>query len=287
MYGSFDGCLLDGHTYSSDAASEALDVLREHDVPLVLCSSKTSGELEALQQRLGLEWPFICENGGAIYVPAGYLPFEIPGSVCRNGYEVLTLGGAYQNVVSAVRRAARETSVDLLLFADMNASEIADDTGLSADEAVMAKQREHDEPFRLKTSDSAARERFEQRLAASGVRVVRGGRYDHAVINADKGRASVILRHVFRKAYGPLTTLGLGDALNDVPLLRSVDLPVVVRSSSEEATREVHEMVPWAQVTDAVGPLGWQAAVLKVVAGRVQIWEGCDGAQGCGHTKAS
>ena len=36
-----------------------------------------------------------------------------------------------------------------------------------------------------------------------------------------------------------------------------------------------------------LGPLGWQAAVLKVVAERVQIWEGCDGEQGCGHTKAS
>ena len=81
--------------------------------------------------------------------------------------------------------------------------------------------------------------------------------------------------------------MGLGDALNDVPLLRSVDLPVVVRSSSEDVTREVHEMVPWAQVTDAVGPLGWQAAVLKVVAERMQICEGCDGQQRCHDRKAS
>jgi mannosyl-3-phosphoglycerate phosphatase len=274
-----DGCLVDGRRYSFDAASEALRVLRERDIPLVLCSSKTSGELQALQQRLGLECPFICENGGALYVPAGYFPFAIPGSVRRNGYEVLVFGGAYRDVVSAVRCAAQETDVDLTLFADMTAGEVADDSGLSPGEAVLAKEREHDEPFRLKTSGSAARERFEQRLAASGVRVVRGDRYDHAVMNADKGRATVALRHVFRKANGPLTTMGLGDALNDVPLLRSVDLPVVVRSASEEVTREVREMVPWAQVTDAVGPLGWQEAVLQVVAERVRIWEGRAGAQ--------
>jgi mannosyl-3-phosphoglycerate phosphatase len=261
-----DGCLLDGR-YSSDAASEALEALRARRIPLVLCSSKTSGELQLLQQRLGLRCPFICENGAAIYVPPGYFPFDIPGSIRRNGYEVVVFGGSYGAVVAALRRGARQANVDLVLFADMSASEVADDTGLSLAEAVLAKEREHDEPFRLLAS-AAARERFERLLAASGVGVVHGGRYDHAVMNADKGRASVALQHVFRKACGSVTTLGLGDALNDVPLLRSVDLPVVVRGSSEDVTGDVHRMVPWAEVTDAPGPLGWQAAVLKVVAER-------------------
>ena len=261
-----DGCLLDGR-YSSDAASEAVQVLRTRDIPLVLCSSKTSDELQALQERLGLGCPFICENGAAIYIPAGYFPFDIPGSIRRNGYEVIVFGGSHRDVVSAVRRAAREADVSLALFADMSASEVADDTGLSLAEAVLAKEREHDEPFRLVAS-AAARERFERLLAASGVRVADGGRYVHAAIGADKGRATVALHHVFRKACGPVTTMGLGDALNDVPLLRSVDRPVVVRGSSEDVTRDVHRMVPWAEVTDAPGPLGWQAAVLKVVAER-------------------
>ncbi len=262
-----DGCLLDGR-YSSDAASAALEVLQARNIPLVLCSSKTSGELQLLQQRLGLEGPFICENGAALYIPAGYFPFDIPGSIRRSGYHVVVFGGSYRDVVSAVRFAAREADVSLVLFADMNASEVADDTGLSPRDAVLAKEREYHEPFRLVAAEAVARERFERLLAASGVRVMRGGRYDHAVIDADKGRASVALRHIFRKAHGPVTTMGLGDALNDVPLLRSVDLPVVVRGSSEEVTREVHQLVPWAEVTNARGPLGWQAAVLKVVAER-------------------
>jgi mannosyl-3-phosphoglycerate phosphatase len=274
-----DGCLVDGQRYSSDAASKALQALRERDIPLVLCSSKTRRELQALQHRLGLEYPFICENGAALHVPAGYFPFDIPRSVRRSGYEVLVFGSPHCDVVSAVRSAARETQVDLVLFVDMSPSEVAEDTGLSPAEAALAKEREYDEPFRVKAPESGARERLELRLAASGVRVVRGGRYDHAVMNAGKGRATVALRHIFRKAYGPLTTMGLGDALNDVPLLHAVDLPVVVRSSSAEMTRRMHEMVPWAEVTDALGPLGWQAAVLKVVAERVGVWEGRTGAK--------
>jgi len=114
-----DGCLLDGR-YSSDAASEALEALRARRIPLVLCSSKTSAELQALQERLGLGCPFICENGAEIYVPPGYFPFDIPGSIRRKGYEVVVFGGSYRDVVSALRRAALEAHVSLVLFADMS-----------------------------------------------------------------------------------------------------------------------------------------------------------------------
>jgi mannosyl-3-phosphoglycerate phosphatase len=147
----------------------------------------------------------------------------------------------------------------------MSAVELARDSGLTLVEAAAAKAREHDEPFRLRPPEAPARERLEQMLAHLGVTVVRGRRYDHAVAGADKGKAARALRLLYRKAYDPLTIVGLGDALNDVPLLRSVDLPVVVRSRSDDDTSEVSRQVPWAEVTEAVGPSGWQAAVLRIL----------------------
>jgi mannosyl-3-phosphoglycerate phosphatase len=279
-----DGCLLDGDTYAPGAAVEALQVLSDHDVPLILCSSKTAGELRLLQRRLGIEHPFICENGAALHVPSDYFPFEIPGSVHANGYEIVRFAGPHDEVVSALRRAAHAASTELQLFADMTASSIAGDTGLTRHEAELAKAREHDEPFRMRAPGSFERGRLVELLATEGVQVFRGGRYDHAVMNADKGRAVMALRRLYRRAYGPLTTMGLGDALNDVPLLRCVDVPVVVRSGSEALTREVHERVPWAEVTDAVGPAGWHATVVKAVYERVRLWEGPQGDTVCHPT---
>jgi mannosyl-3-phosphoglycerate phosphatase len=260
-----DASLLDYETYSARAPARALQGLQEQKIPLVLCSSKTSRELQTLQERLQLAHPFICENGAALYVPAGYFPFDIPGSVRRNGHDVRIFGSPHHGVLSALRRAARATKIDVASFSDMTTPELARETGLTPTEAAAAKQREHDEPFRLRTPDATARRRLEQVLAQFGVTVVRGRRYDHAMAGADKGTAIRALRRLYRRVYKPLTVVGLGDGLNDVPLLRSVDVPIVVRSRSDNDTLEVARQVPWAEVTERVGPAGWQAAVLRIL----------------------
>jgi mannosyl-3-phosphoglycerate phosphatase len=43
-----DGSLLDHHTYSWQAAEAWLARLEEHEVPLVICSSKTAAEIMPL-----------------------------------------------------------------------------------------------------------------------------------------------------------------------------------------------------------------------------------------------
>jgi HAD superfamily hydrolase (TIGR01484 family) len=71
VFSDLDGCLLDERTYRWDAARPALEALGSRGVPLLLCSSKTRAEMEALAGGLGLAWPFIVENGGALVIPNG------------------------------------------------------------------------------------------------------------------------------------------------------------------------------------------------------------------------
>ena len=52
LFSDLDGTLLDAQTYSFEAAREALEVLHERDVPLVLVSSKTRLEIEPIRVRL-------------------------------------------------------------------------------------------------------------------------------------------------------------------------------------------------------------------------------------------
>lgn len=62
-----DGSLLDHHTYSWQPAETWLKRLRAHQIPLVICSSKTAAEIVPLQQKLGIsDEPFIAENGAVI-----------------------------------------------------------------------------------------------------------------------------------------------------------------------------------------------------------------------------
>jgi mannosyl-3-phosphoglycerate phosphatase len=69
-----DGTLCDPRTRSCDGARDALALLADRGIPVVLISDRTPGEVTSLQRDLGLRHPFVCEGGAALYVPRGYFP---------------------------------------------------------------------------------------------------------------------------------------------------------------------------------------------------------------------
>ena len=69
VFSDCDGTLLDHHTYRVDEAREGLAILRRKQIPLILVSSKTCDEMSELAAELGLDGPYIFENGGGIRWP--------------------------------------------------------------------------------------------------------------------------------------------------------------------------------------------------------------------------
>jgi mannosyl-3-phosphoglycerate phosphatase len=262
-----DACLIDRDTYSPSASAGALGALQRRHIPVVLCSSKTRDELEDLRRGLGLQHPFISENGAALHVPQGYFPFSVPAARKQGLNQVVAFGRPRAEVAAALEHNARTLGIEIVAFSRMDVRQVADDTGLPLAAAALAQHREYDEPFRVVDSAPDARARLVDALASAGIRVVAGGRYDHAIARADKGRAARFLTRLYRKAVGPVTTIGLGDSLNDVPLLQAVDVPVIVRSDAEGASVRVRNEVPRATITRLTGPAGWNEAILEFLAG--------------------
>ena len=147
VFTDLDGCLLDGITYSWEPAREALEVLRARRIPLVLVSSKTRAELEAIRSQLQLDHPFVSENGGAVFSPDGYFSTSPEEAVRRDDYEVIELGTPYPTLRQALRELEQAVGVQLRGFGDMSIEEIAERTGLTEANVHLARQREYDEPF--------------------------------------------------------------------------------------------------------------------------------------------
>ncbi|WP_342679102.1 mannosyl-3-phosphoglycerate phosphatase [Methanofollis sp. UBA420] len=259
IFTDLDGTLLDHDTYSFAAAAPALRLLSLKRCPLVICTSKTRAEIEVVRDKLGFTDPFISENGGAIFIPRGYFTVPVDHTRETGGYLVIELGAPYDNLRSALRGIGSKTGCKVVGFGDMSVEEVAHDVGLDRASARLARMREYDEPFVV--PDLACVEAVLGEIEARGLRHTRGGRYFHLTGDNDKGRAVSLLAALFEQEYGTVTTVGLGDSTNDLPMLAATDIPILVQKpdgSYEKADPEVMH-------ADGVGPEGWNQAVNQIL----------------------
>jgi mannosyl-3-phosphoglycerate phosphatase len=259
IFTDLDGTLLHPQTYSFAPAEPALAAIREGNIPLVLCTSKTRAEVELWRERLGNQHPFIVENGGAVYVPRGCFPFAVPGAVKREGYEVIEFGAPYLDLVLALKEAAKESGTEVLGFHQMSLADVCLRTSLPVKQAELAKRREYDEPFEVLGAGAYA---LLSAIESRGKRWTRGDRFYHITGDNNKATAVKTLAKLYRRAFGAVETIGVGDGHNDAEFLLTVDVPVIIRSRFAVALKRA---VPSAEVTAAPGPHGWNEAILPLV----------------------
>jgi mannosyl-3-phosphoglycerate phosphatase len=261
VFTDLDGTLLDRITYSYDRALPAIKQLVRKSIPVVFCSSKTRAEQEVYRYEMGLFHPFVVENGGAIFIPKGYFPFEFDYHRTEDGYQVIELGIAYREVRRILRQVKSGVKVDIKGFGDMTDTEVADATGLDLQAAMRAKKREYTETVKFEgTSDEL--NRTLNAIKEAGLNYARGGRYYDIMGPNDKGKAVEILIDLFQKKLGCLKTAGIGDSPNDIPMLFTVDMPVLV----QRPDGEWEEMdVPRLWRVKGIGPEGWSRAVKEII----------------------
>jgi mannosyl-3-phosphoglycerate phosphatase len=260
VFTDLDGTLLDYETQAYEAALPALGELRRRNVPVIFCSSKTRAEVEMWRAELGNSHPFIVENGAAVFVPDGCFAFTLEGAVQRGEYEAIEFGASHAELVEALRAASRETSVRVRALDELTAEEVSQRYGVPLRLAILAKQREYDEAFEILDADQTGV--LLGAIERCGNRWIRSDRFYHIAGKNDKATAVSYLSGLYRRVHGAISTVGLGDALNDAEFLNSVDLPILVRS---HFARELQARVPRGRLTEHPGPQGWNQAILEIL----------------------
>lgn len=262
VFTDLDGSLLDHHDYGFAAAQPALAQLQALHIPLIPVTSKTLAEMQVLGQDLGTRHPLIVENGCVICLPEDYFPLP-RDSASVDGYRLLRLAPDYPTLLAELQQLRHDHGFRFRGFHDMDAAEVARDTGLSQAAAELARRRLCSEPLAWLDTDAALAS-FREALAARRLRLVKGGRYWHVLSLADKGSALQQLASLYRE-YGlpAFTSLALGDSPNDCSMLQAADIAVLVRhkdgSMMDCATGGLTIR------TTEPGPAGWNAAVLQIL----------------------
>lgn len=260
IFTDLDGTLLDHDTYSFEPALPALKLLESNEIPLVICTSKTRAEIERYRRLLGNKHPFIAENGGGIFIPEGYFTRGFDFDSKRDGYFVIEPGTPHKELKDALKSISKQTGINIKGISEMGVSEIMKNTGLDEESAKLASKRDYGEPFLIEGDEDAA-EIVKDQIYNKGYRYTRGGRFHHILGANDKGKAVRILTDLYKNEAGYIETVGIGDSLNDLPMLETVDIPVLVQKPDGryDAGIRLNNLI----LADGIGPRGWNSAILK------------------------
>jgi len=270
LFTDLDGTLLDKETYEPGPARQALEKCRGAGIPVIFTSSKTKTEMEGYHQRfsVGPDCPFITENGGGVFFPAK--GWEKPAGAEHQGrYWKVTLGAGHEAVLCVLKKALKDLGLTARLFSDMSLDEIVHMTGLPPAQAEQAVQREFDEPFWIADADASKLGLLEKKIEEKEMRLTRGGRCFHVHGASDKGTAVRYLQTCYRQARGPVRSAGIGDAANDLPLLRAVEAAYLVKGDDGNHDPDIprDENILFL---NGIGPAGFVQAVDDLLTHRIK-----------------
>lgn len=270
VFTDLDGTLLDSKTYSYRKSLAAINRLKENGIPIIFCSAKTRAEQEIYRRELGLSHPFIVENGAAIFIPRAYFPFPFDHHRTVDDLLTIELAIPHSRVRKLLAKVGRENDFRFKGFRNMSAAEVAEITGLSLEFARLAKQREYDEPVVIASEAKQSRIThndvgdFLAKLREAGLDWSYGGQLYHVAGGGGKGKAVEILSGLYNRMWGKIRTVGLGNGLNDLPMLSQVDIPILVQKR-DHSWEDIN--LPRLRKVRGVGPEGWRRAILEIFGG--------------------
>lgn len=235
-----DGTLLDAESYAYDPAISALRELAGAGVRTVFCSSKTAAEIEALQAALGMQEGFVAENGAVLSDGvAGHPPI---------------LRGRPVDAVDAALAALRNAhDFPCQWFGEMTVARICELTGLTPEDAALARKRLCTEPVWWPPDCGQQRARWRELLAADGWQTLRGGRFETVGSAMDKAEGLAALLEIWGIERSQCRIVAAGDSENDRTLLQAADDAIVfpARDGRYLKLKRPHRRAP------AAGPSCW------------------------------
>ncbi len=258
IFTDLDGTLLDHDTYSAEPAQSFIETyLTTANIDVVPVTSKTQAELSLLGNAI----PFsvttqIAENGSVI-------KFSEDFARKADVTDTIVLGVNYETILSAINALPADLRREVLGFADMNAEEVANCTGLSVPDACRAKTRDATEPF-LWSGNDLQMTALKDIMGSAGIHIQQGGRFFHFTGTATKRCAIEKIMSLYREQRPQVdyVSIALGDGPNDLEMIETADYGVIVPNYSGAA---IGSSKPHVRVAKQAGPKGWVSAVTDIL----------------------
>ncbi len=209
-----DKTLID-ETYSPAKGKPVIEKLQKLNFLIIFNSSKTAEEQLYYLNFYKLKTPFIVENGSAIYFPENFKP-ETFDYINHNYFVKKIVDMNIEYILKVLKEI--EKKFNIKYYSNSSINEIKKYTKLPDRLILLARKREYSETIFNTKSELLKKEIEKYRL-----RSIEGSRFLNITGDTDKGRGVEELYKLLNNKAN--LTAGVGDGLNDIPMLEKVDLP--------------------------------------------------------------
>ena len=248
-----DGTMLGQTDFRFDEIKDAIIELVATGISLIPASSKTKPEIENFCRLLGVNLPFICENGAALVNSHLLHPQDEHNGTPEDSH---TLGRDPKILLAEWRDEIPEILRGMCAFLDdMETAKQQTILALEGEALVRAMDRSYSSLFTFHgtVADFCA---LQEQVQKAGLMVQCGGRVCALSAQHDKASYHHMIRQTVADEGDAPILVGFGDALNDVSMLQSCDIACVIpRPDSQPLILpKPPQMLVQAEI---VAPLGW------------------------------
>ena len=254
IFTDLDGTLLHRDTFQFDTIKNYIKSLINKGVIIIPNSSKTEIEIEKFNEELGVNLPFISENGASIH-GLNLITSNFPNKliVSREKEELLKI---FENKVP------EKLKQKCFQISKMSKKDQENILGQKDEKLKNALNRKYTLPFLFK-GDKNEKNRLLKLLSANSLTLQEGGRVSNLCDNVNKVKSMNKVVKILKKIKEKIITIAVGDNYNDLDMLKNCDIPCLVFNDQFKLDQiNIDNLI----FSNKPSPEGWADVIKKALA---------------------
>ncbi|MBD1165073.1 HAD-IIB family hydrolase [Pelagibacterales bacterium SAG-MED13] len=219
IFTDLDGSLLHRDTFKFDSIKDYIKSLINIGIIIIPNSSKTEKEIEKFNEELGVELPYISENGSAIH-GLNLINQNFPNKIILSREKEELVKIFYEKIPEKLINKCIQIS-------KLSKKEQEKIFGQKDDKLKDVLKRKYTSPF-LFNGNNSEKNKLLKILSSNSLTLQEGGRVLNLCDNINKIKSMNRVIKILKKTADKIKTIAVGDNYNDLEMLKNSDLPCLV-----------------------------------------------------------
>ncbi len=254
IFTDLDGSLLHRDNFKFDTIKDYMKSLVNKGIIIIPNSSKTEKEIEKFNEELGIELPFISENGSAIH---GL------NLINQNFPNKIILSREKEELLKIFKSKVPEQLINKCIqISKLSKKEQEKIFGQKDDKLKYVLKRKYTIPI-LFNGNNSEKNKLLKILNSNLLTLQEGGRVLNLCDNINKIKSMNRVIKILKKTEDKIKTIAVGDNYNDLEMLKNSDLPCLVFNDQFKLDKiNIDNLI----FSNKPSPEGWADVIKKALA---------------------